>query len=592
MEVRAFIGLREERAQRFVRKSDHQLGKDYLLEAKHSLHEDALAPDMAEVYQLPPLVERLDDFLNSHNLNCEVRTILLRSILTPLAAMHAIGISHRDLSAQRLWWDKSRTAILVSGLTNAKFPDKGNKSISDIRQELATNRMIMPEDANGEVNVLGQSLDVFQIGVIAYQIAFSELLPIPCNRPPVWVEPENDQFEGKLHSLIMKALEPDAAERFANAGEMLKHLTKQLNFHNIDSQEDKERVLEKLNKYLLAEIPMQSYPILGEMETDSLRSRMSYKSQTSEKISCIVKIFSSARPNRDNHGKSQRLLHFLERCKVASMNVLSIPKLIEFGHGNLGTHVVQEYVEGDNLESWLEKSGRSFEERYELADALIRAIHHLHDIELDHGDLKPENILILKKDNKLSILLLDMFDFDLDGVALSNSDYAPATDVSATARDRYAVYQIVDEIFGGCTHLSAGRVRKEIRNALGDDAKIVPRSLDILRRAMLAAIEPEPKNNPPIIFEHMYLSSIEGELFEMDSGCYHLEARFGRDLRIQISGAQYKLSLVIRIDKENLIIEKAFYDRLGTGEFVQDTRASRKNGRHAMSVEQPIILKK
>ncbi|MCG3471633.1 AAA domain-containing protein [Xenorhabdus bovienii] len=592
MEVRAFLGLREERAQRFIRKSDHQLGKDYLLEAKHSLHEDALAPDMAEVYQLPPLVERLDDFLNSHNLSCEDRTILLRSLLTPLSSMHAIGISHRDLSAQRLWWDRTRTAILVSGLTNAKFPDHGNKSISDIRQELATTRIIMPEDANGVANVLGQSLDVFQLGVIAYQIAYSEMLPIPRDKPPVWVEPENDPFEGKLHSFIKKALEPDALDRFTNAGEMLAHLTKQLNFQNIESQDDKERVLELLNRYLLAEIPVQTYPMISAMDNDSLRSRMSYKSHTAENIPCIVRIFSSARPNRDNHGKSQRLLHFLERCKVASTNVLSIPRLIEFGHGSLGTHVIQELVEGENLEQWLEEGGKSFEDRYELADALIRAIHHLHDIELDHGDLKPENILIRKQDGKLSILLLDMFDLDLDGISPSNSEYAPVTDVSATARDRYAVYQIVDEMFGGCTHHGASKVRKEIRSALGEGAKVVPRNLDMLRRAMLAAIEPEPENIAPIIFEHMYLSNLEGELFEMDSGCYHLEARFGRDLRIHISGAQYKLTLVFKVEKKSLILGRVFYDRLGTGEFVQDTRSSRKNGRHAMSIEQPIILKK
>lgn len=138
---------------------------------------------MAEVYQLPPLVERLDDFLNSRKLSAEDRTVLLRALLTPLASMHSIGVSHRDLSAQRLWWDSIRTTILVSGLTNAKFPDQGNKSISDLRQELSTNRILMPEDAYGVTDVLGQLLDVFQLGVIAYQIAYGEMLPLPSDEP-------------------------------------------------------------------------------------------------------------------------------------------------------------------------------------------------------------------------------------------------------------------------------------------------------------------------------------------------------------------------------------------------------------------------
>lgn len=592
MEVRAFLGLREERAQRFIRRADHQLGKDYLLEPKHSLHEDFLAPDMAEVYQLPPLVERLDDFLHSHSLNTEERIIILRSLLTPLASMHAIGVSHRDLSAQRLWWDNSRTTILVSGLTNAKFPDKGNKTISDLRQELATNRMIMPEDAYGATDVLGQSLDVFQLGVLAYQIAYGGMLSLPRDEPPEWVEPENDLFDGKLHSFIKKALEVDAADRFENAGEMLGQLTKLLNFQNIESNGDKERVLEQLNNYIVADIPMQAYPMTSTMDNDPARSRMTYQSQTAEGIPCTVRIFSSARPNRDNHGQSQRLLHFLERCKVASTNVLPLPKLIEFGHGNLGTHVTQEFVEGKNLDEWMEEGGKSYEQRYEVADALIRAIHNLHDLELDHGDLKPDNILVREHCGKLSVLLLDMFDLNLDRLSPSNSEYSPVADVSATARDRYAVYQIVDELFGGCIHYGANKIRKEIRNALGEGAQVVPRNLDILRHTMISANEPEPKDIEPITIEHFFLSSPEGELFEMDSGCYHLEAKYRHDLRLYITGAQYKLTLVLKVESESFTLSKAHYDRLGTGEIVADTRSFKRNGRHTMPIEQPIILKK
>ncbi|MDH8404825.1 hypothetical protein QIG58_28295, partial [Klebsiella pneumoniae] len=74
---------------------------------------------MAEVYQLPRLAERLDEYLVSTPLSIEKRTLLLRALLTPLAGMHAMGVYHRDLSAKRLWWDRERNAIIVSGLTSA-----------------------------------------------------------------------------------------------------------------------------------------------------------------------------------------------------------------------------------------------------------------------------------------------------------------------------------------------------------------------------------------------------------------------------------------------------------------------------------------
>lgn len=591
MTVRSFYGLREDLTQRYIRKHDSQLGKDYLLEPKHDLQEDTLAVDMAEVYQLPRLAERLDEYIDSFNPSVEDRTLLLRAILTPLAGMHSMGVYHRDLSARRLWWDKERSAIIISGLTSAKFPGQGHKSISDMRQELATTGIILPEDAYGVADVLGQAIDVFQIGVLCYQIAYGEKLPLPASAPPEWVEPANDQFEGKLHGFIQKCLEIDADDRHQDAAVMLEHLSLLLNYQNIETNEDKERVLEQLHEYSSNTVLLSVYQPLGDINNDMQRQRMAYKSTTADGVNCSVRVFMNARPNKDNHGQSQRLLHFLERCSVTSTNVLPIPRLIEFGCGMMGTHIVQEYTAGENLEQWMEKSSRLYEQRYELADAIIRAIHNLHDLELSHGYLKPENILVREEGGKLSILLLDMFDLDLDGLAPSNSYYAAHIDVSATARDRYAVYMIVDELFGGCIQAGAKKIRDEIRNALGG-TNVVPRNLDMLRRTMTVANEPEAADIEPIIIENNGFASTTGELFEMDSGCYHLSVRDRKDLRLFFYGASHKLTVVMKTDGDTLTIRRIFYARLGTGEMVNDTRNAKKNGNTAMPVEQPFLLKK
>ncbi|MBF4248008.1 hypothetical protein EA004_23980, partial [Vibrio anguillarum] len=124
----------------------------------------------------------------------------------------------------------------------------------------------------------------------------------------------------------------------------------------------------------------------------------------------------------------------------------------------------------------------TFEQRYEITDSLMRAIHKLHDLELSHGDLKPDNILVQDDNGKLCILLLDMFDIDIDGLAPSNSKYSPDIDVSASARDRYATYLIIEEIFEGCEHNGAIKIREEIRNALGENQQTIPGDLELLRR--------------------------------------------------------------------------------------------------------------
>lgn len=594
MSVRVFFGLREDRTQRHIRRTDSQLGKDYLLEPKHNLQEDTLTVDMAEVYQLPRLAERLDEFLVSSPLSIEKRTLLLRALLTPLAGMHAMGVYHRDLSTKRLWWDRERNAIIISGLTSAKFPDLGHKSISDMRQDMDTTGILLPEDAFGETEVLGQAVDVFQLGVLCYQIAYGEQLTLPRDEPPQWKRPLNDPFEGKLDGFIQQSLEFDASKRHTDAGAMLEMLTRTLNFQNLDSNEDKARVLDALAAFNTDAMPITEYPQVETASTDPLRQRMTFRSKAIDGQPCTVRIYLNARPNKDNHGQSQRLLHFLERCAIASNNVLSLPPLIEFGCGMMGTHVVQSYAPGESLEQWMMRPNRTYEERYQLAEALIRAVHNLHDLDLSHGDLKPENLLVQAEGGKLSILLLDMFDLDLDGLAPANSEYAPTTDVSATARDRYAVYMIVDEIFAACIHHGANKIRGEIRNALGDN-NAVPRSLDMLRRTMIQANEPELVEVTPLVIESLYFPNEQGELFEMDSGIYHLTASYtpkSNVLKLFFLGVSHKLTLNLKVDGQSLIVHRMFYDRLGTGEIVYDTRNNRKNGNRAMSVGQPFLIKK
>ncbi|ACQ93525.1 NERD domain protein [Tolumonas auensis DSM 9187] len=597
MTVRALLGLREERAIRYIHKIDRQLSDDYLLNFKHDLNEDTLPVDMAEVYSLPPMVERLDDYLNTSHLNAEDRLSMIRSILTPLASMHAIGVYHRDLSSARLWWDKTRGSVLISGLLSSKFPDLGNTSLADLRQELNSSRVEMPEDVLGATDILSQAIDVFQIGVLLYEVAYGTKLPSPKDGWTEWVEPalESDPFEGRLHGWFQKALDPEANNRFDNAGQMLEVLAQLVNMQNIDTNQDKQRVLDELTSYGSQIIPMMSFlqdPNFPP-EQDMIRQRITYRSKTSDGKLCIVRIFMSARPNPDNHGQSLRLLHFLNRCKIASNNILPIPKILDFGHGMNGTHVVQEFVDGIDLEKWMEKKGNTYEKRYLIADNIIRAINKIHDLELSHGDLKPENILVQENDGKLNVVLLDMFDMDLNGLSPSNSTYSPKSDVSASARDRYAVYLLVDEIFGGCADKGATKIRVEIKNALGDDLQSVPRDLELLRRTMTVANEPEPVAIEPILFYHPNIHE-NGEEFEMDSGVYHFSARRQANrLTVFLCGFTHKLTVNLNIEGNELHDgNRSFFGKLSGQDLTTDSRFLQRKNRGQMPIEQPIQLKK
>ncbi|MDH8147778.1 hypothetical protein QIG09_26995, partial [Klebsiella pneumoniae] len=69
----------------------------------------------------------------------------------------------------------------------------------------------------------------------------------------------------------------------------------------------------------------------------------------------------------------------------------------------------------------------------------------------------------------------------------------------------------------------------------------------------------------------------QGELFEMDSGIYHLTVNYtkGNILKLFFLGVSHKLTLNLKVDGPSLTVHRMFYDRLGTGEMVYDTRNNR-----------------
>ncbi|WP_227633477.1 hypothetical protein, partial [Klebsiella pneumoniae] len=138
--------------------------------------------------------------------------------------------------------------------------------------------------------------------VLCYQIAYGEHLTLSQDEPPQWKQPLNDPFEGKLDRFIQRSLEHDASERHTDAGAMLEALTRTPNFQNLDTNEDKVRVLNALAAFNTDAMPITQYPQVEAPSTDPLRQRMTFRSTTVDGQPCTVRIYLNARPNKDNHG--------------------------------------------------------------------------------------------------------------------------------------------------------------------------------------------------------------------------------------------------------------------------------------------------
>jgi serine/threonine protein kinase len=81
----------------------------------------------------------------------------------------------------------------------------------------------------------------------------------------------------------------------------------------------------------------------------------------------------------------------------------------------LGMCIVMEYVDGIQLDEWI-NSPKSKENRFRLAEELLKAVEYIHTSGTVHRDLKPSNIMVTR--NGENIKLIDFGLADNDHIAI------------------------------------------------------------------------------------------------------------------------------------------------------------------------------
>jgi hypothetical protein len=137
---------------------------------------------------------------------------VLGQCIERIALIHAQGILCGDICANSFWVDESRSVSFVGIMGSLDF----NVPKFDPQKEPISN-YLAPEQLNS--GLLSLSTDVFAIGVLAYFMltgSFPEregtnIKDIPVNSSvPEW-----------LREMILKSVNSDSQERYANAGELL-----------------------------------------------------------------------------------------------------------------------------------------------------------------------------------------------------------------------------------------------------------------------------------------------------------------------------------------------------------------------------------
>ncbi len=123
------------------------------------------------------------------------------------------------------------------------------------------------------------------------------------------------------------------------------------------------------------------------------------------KLRCVVKQFSLQRQNRQYADKAIKLFED-EADRLADLgDHPQIPQLLDHFIDAGGQYLVQEFIDGKNLETSLQDDGTFTElEIRELLADLLPVLHFVHQRQVIHRDIKPANLILPYADERLVLV--------------------------------------------------------------------------------------------------------------------------------------------------------------------------------------------
>ncbi|HIC5398849.1 TPA: protein kinase domain-containing protein [Salmonella enterica subsp. enterica serovar Schwarzengrund] len=504
--------MREHKVLGFIHEQNEQLDSVVLQPLSHPTRDDIDA-DFCELYRLPSRQLRLNEFIQRFGEDLEFceRVNFVKVLLSHAADLHDLGVAHRDISDHTIWLERP-SKISISGFLTAYFPELG--TVGSLRDQLRASKTILPEDSEigqGEASDPFRR-DVYLLAVVIHHILFLQA-PKQEDSLFVWNSPTDFEVDPQLSTWFETALDLIPAGRFSDARTMLNSF----NTLSLGYPEKTGIDLRRFEPYRSELIPMVIYPI-----EENIKQGIShlYKSTFSGE-SVSVKVWYGRKPDIKRPEEALQLQNFLDKARlIKSQPCSSLAEVIDFGVSDAGTYLVQKWLNGEFLNDAV-KSCHVGRELILLCKKIVRAVLHLHAMQLQHGDLHPNNILI----EVGNVRFIDALDIPCSG---ENIIFTPAyvpTDYESLPmeeRDCYAVAKVCNEILEHDVNwegIDPSALLNEIRSCMGRDFKIY--SPDRINDEIEMLI------NPPQINEGVRLSVLMRQLTSSqklinDNGVYHI----------------------------------------------------------------------
>jgi len=154
-------------------------------------------------------------------LSIEETTRVLRDIADALAYAHAHGVVHRDIKPENVMLSGRHALVLDFGVSKALSEATATSNLTGAGFALGTPAYMAPEQAAADPAV-DQRADIYGLGIVGYEMLAGTL---PFARGHVAPPPElRPDVPPQLAQVIMRSLERNPADRWADAGAVLEAL--------------------------------------------------------------------------------------------------------------------------------------------------------------------------------------------------------------------------------------------------------------------------------------------------------------------------------------------------------------------------------